>query len=70
MQQQNSRAPLRVPARLGDYSVNPRIVMISALALAVGAVAAVVADGLHANSPASIDDLMVSTARMDNWSSV
>jgi CIC family chloride channel protein len=47
MQQQSGRAPLRVPARLGDYSVNARIVMISALALAVGAVAALVADGLQ-----------------------
>jgi chloride channel protein, CIC family len=47
MQQQKGRAPLRVPARLGDYSVNPRIVMISALALVVGAVAALVADGLQ-----------------------
>jgi chloride channel protein, CIC family len=47
MQRQNGRAPLRVPARLGDYSVNPRIVMISALALVVGAVAALVADGLQ-----------------------
>ncbi|HZO23001.1 MAG TPA: chloride channel protein, partial [Steroidobacteraceae bacterium] len=46
MQQQSGHAPLRVPARLGDYSVNPRIVIISALALAVGAVAALVADGL------------------------
>jgi len=35
-----------VPPRLGDYSVHPRIVLISALALAVGAVAAVVADAL------------------------
>jgi len=35
-----------VPFRLGDYSVHPRIVLISALALAVGAVAAVVADAL------------------------
>jgi len=47
MQQQSGRASLRVPARLGDYSVNPRIVMISALALVVGAVAALVADGLQ-----------------------
>jgi chloride channel protein, CIC family len=46
MEQQSIRARLRVPARLGDYSVDPRVVMISALALAVGAVAAVVADGL------------------------
>ncbi len=35
-----------VPPRLGDYSIRPRIVLISALALAVGTVAAVVADGL------------------------
>src|SRR6185437_7182359 len=47
MQQQSGRAPLRVPVRLGDYSVNARIVMISVLALAVGAVAALLADGLQ-----------------------
>jgi len=47
MQQQSGRGPLRVPERLGDYSVNARIVAISALALAVGAVAALVADGLQ-----------------------
>jgi CIC family chloride channel protein len=46
MQQHSGRVPLRVPARLGDYSVNSRILMISALALAVGAVSAFVADGL------------------------
>ncbi len=46
MKQQSDRAPLRVPARLGDYSVDLRVVLISALALAVGAVAAVVADAL------------------------
>ncbi len=46
MQQASDRAPFRVPSRLGDYSLDPRVVMISALALAVGAVAAVVADAL------------------------
>ena len=35
-----------VPSRLGDYTVRPRILRIGALALAVGAVAAVVADAL------------------------
>jgi len=35
-----------VPSRLGDYSVRPRILLIGALALAVGAVSAVVADAL------------------------
>jgi H+/Cl- antiporter ClcA len=35
-----------VPSRLGDYSLRPRVVLISALALVVGAVAAVVADAL------------------------
>jgi len=35
-----------VPPRLGDYSVSPRIMLISTLALAVGAVSAVVADAL------------------------
>ena len=39
-----ARAP--VPSRLGDYSVRPRILLIGALALAVGAVAALVADAL------------------------
>ena len=47
MQPKSGHAPLRVPERLGDYSVSPRIIMISALALAVGAVAALVADGLQ-----------------------
>ncbi len=37
---------LRVPSRLGDYSVQPRLVLISALAALVGLVAAVVADAL------------------------
>lgn len=35
-----------VPRRLGDYSVGPRVMLIGALALAVGVVAAVVADAL------------------------
>ena len=35
-----------VPPRLGDYSVSPRIMLISTLALGVGAVSAVVADAL------------------------
>ncbi len=35
-----------VPSGLGDYAVNPRILLIAALALAVGAVAAVVSDAL------------------------
>ena len=35
-----------VPRRLGDYSVGSRILLISALSLLIGAVAAVVADGL------------------------
>ena len=38
--------PPRVPSRLGDYTVTPRIVLIGALAAVIGAVAAVVADGL------------------------
>ncbi len=46
MTQQIHRAALRVPSRLGDYSLDPRVLLISALALAVGAVAAVVADAL------------------------
>lgn len=37
---------LRVPPRLGDYSASPRILLIAALALAVGGVSAVVADAL------------------------
>ncbi|MHB8622679.1 MAG: chloride channel protein [Sulfuricaulis sp.] len=36
----------RVPSRLGDYSVHPRIVLIGGLAIAIGAVSAVVADAL------------------------
>jgi H+/Cl- antiporter ClcA len=36
----------RVPPRLGDYSITPRILVISALAVAIGAVSSVVADGL------------------------
>ena len=36
----------RVPSRLGDYSISPRILIIGALAAAAGAVSAVVADGL------------------------
>jgi len=39
-----ARAP--VPSRLGDYSVRPRILLIGALALAVGGLAALVADAL------------------------
>ena len=46
MRTQTAAPRPRVPSRLGDYSVRPRIVLISALALAVGAVAAVVADAL------------------------
>jgi chloride channel protein, CIC family len=37
---------LRVPSRLGDYAVHPRLVLISSLAALVGLVAAVVADAL------------------------
>lgn len=36
----------RVPARLGDYEAHPRMLVICALALGVGAVAAVVAEAL------------------------
>ncbi len=36
----------RVPSRLGDYTISPRIVMIAGLAAVVGAVSAVLADGL------------------------
>ena len=46
MQQQSGHTRLRVPVRLGDYSVSPRLMAISALALVIGAVAAFVADGL------------------------
>jgi CIC family chloride channel protein len=42
----SSAARPPVPSRLGDYSVRPRILLIGALALAVGAVAALVADTL------------------------
>ena len=44
MEQQSVHPPPRVPSRLGDYSLNPRVLLISALALVVGAVSAVVAD--------------------------
>ena len=48
MRPHTAAARTPVPLRLGDYSVHPRILLISALALAVavGAVAAVVADAL------------------------
>ncbi|HEX5314707.1 MAG TPA: chloride channel protein [Gammaproteobacteria bacterium] len=36
----------RVPRRLGDFNVNPRILLLSGLALVVGAAAALVADAL------------------------
>ena len=36
----------RVPSRLGDYTAAPRLVLISTMAVGVGAVAAVVADAL------------------------
>ncbi|MGH8141801.1 MAG: chloride channel protein [Steroidobacteraceae bacterium] len=46
MEKLSIQAPLRVPKRLGDYGPMPRVLWISALALLVGAVAAVVADAL------------------------
>ena len=46
MNEPSDRVRVRVPERLGDYSVSVRIVAISLLALAVGALAALVADGL------------------------
>ena len=46
VEKQSVRAPLRVPPRLGDYGPMPRVPIITALALLVGAAAAVVADGL------------------------
>ncbi len=46
MEKRSVQAPLRVPSRLGDYGPMPRVLSISALALLVGATAAVVADGL------------------------
>ena len=44
--QSSSAARPPVPSRLGDYSGRPRILLIGARALAVGAVAALVADAL------------------------
>ena len=41
-----SKVVLRVPKRLGDFDVRPRMLLVCALALPVGAVAAVVADAL------------------------
>ena len=43
---QTANPRMRVPARLGDYSVNSRTALIAVLALAVGGVSAVVADAL------------------------
>ena len=42
----SSKTVLRVPDRLGDFDVHPRMLLICGLALPVGAVAAVVADAL------------------------
>ena len=42
----SSKTALRVPDRLGDFDVRPRMLLICGLALPVGAVAAVVADAL------------------------
>ncbi len=41
-----SKVVLRVPKRLGDFDVRPRLLLICGLALPIGAVAAVVADAL------------------------
>ena len=41
-----NKTALRVPERLGDFDVRPRMLLICGLALPVGAVAAVVADAL------------------------
>ncbi|MGH8288618.1 MAG: chloride channel protein [Steroidobacteraceae bacterium] len=46
MERQRVHAPLRVPSRLGDYEVKPRVLLISALALLVGAMSGLVADAL------------------------
>jgi H+/Cl- antiporter ClcA len=46
MTQPINGARLRVPERLGDYAVSPRLLIISALALAIGVVSALVADAL------------------------
>ncbi|HEY7929918.1 MAG TPA: chloride channel protein [Steroidobacteraceae bacterium] len=46
MNEPSDRVRVRVPERLGDYSVSVRIVAISIIALAVGALAGLVADGL------------------------
>jgi len=42
----SNKTALRVPERLGDFDVRPRLLLICGLALPVGAVAAVVADAL------------------------
>ncbi len=42
----SNKTALRVPERLGDFDVRPRMLLICGLALPVGAVAAVVADAL------------------------
>lgn len=41
-----SKVVLRVPKRLGDFDVRPRMLLICGMALLIGAVAAVVADAL------------------------
>ena len=46
MNQQINRIRVRVPERLGDYSVNPRVIVICAIALLVGVLSGLVADGL------------------------
>lgn len=46
MKPQNTYVPSSVPPRLGDYWIDGRIMLTSALALVIGAAAAVVADAL------------------------
>jgi H+/Cl- antiporter ClcA/CBS domain-containing protein len=46
MKQPSERVRTRVPERLGDYSVSARVILISAIALVVGILAGLVADGL------------------------
>ena len=41
-----SKVVLRVPKRLGDFDVRPRMLLICGMALLIGAVAAVEADAL------------------------
>src|SRR5215469_15979110 len=60
MQKQSGRAPLRVPARLGDYSVNSRIVSAPVVGgLIVGLMARYGSDAIRGHGmPEAIEAIM------------